>query len=179
MCALHAWQPVMFASGWLAPGAAWRGTCWPAYGIALLAACAPCPSSQACICATMHACCALQVLLQGSPAALPGGMLQLWLDGNFVLAALAGVGSDALGQAYSRLCTALDSRLEEALVAAEGGAQAAALAAWAQQGCSNARLAVPTYQQRLKGMLEEVQVAACSNLTSLRQLAASTYCFRS
>lgn len=114
-----------------------------------------------------------QVLLQRSPAASPGGMLQLWLEGNFVLAALAGMGSDALAQAYSRLRTALDSRLEEALVAAEDGAQAAAFAAWAQ-GCSNARLAVPTCQRRLEGMLEEVQVAACSNLTSLRQLAAST-----
>ena len=136
------------------------------------------PLFQACMCATMQACCALQVLSQGSPAASPGGVLQLWLEGNFLLAALAGMGRDALAQAYHHLRTALDSRLEEALAAAEGGAQAATLAAWAQ-GCSNMRLAVPTCPQRLEGVLEQVQAMARSNLTSLHQLIASTCEFRS
>lgn len=117
----------------------------------------------------------LQVLSQGSPAASPGGVLQLWLEGSFVLAAVAGLGSNALGQACSRLRTALDSRLEEAMAAAvgDGGDQAAALASWAAGSGAAQRLSLPACRQLLDGLLEQAQAAARCNLAPLRQLAAS------
>jgi hypothetical protein len=116
-----------------------------------------------------------QVLSQGSPAASPGGVLQLWLEGSFVLAVVAVMSSDALAQVCSRLRTTLDSRLEAAVAAAaaQGGAQAAVLAAWATGSCAGQALAVAFCRQRLEGLMEQAQVAARSNLTSLHLLSAS------
>jgi len=117
---------------------------------------------------------ALQVLAQGGPAASPGGVLQLWLEGGFVLAAVAGLRSDSLVQARNRLRTALDARLEEtvAAVVAQGGAQAAALAAWAAGGSTPQTLSAAACRQRLEGLMDQAQAVARSNLASL-QLATS------
>lgn len=115
------------------------------------------------------------MLSQGSLAASPGGVLQLWLEGSFVLAAVAGLGSDALGQACSRLCTALNYQLDEAVAAAVGGGgdQAAALASWVAGSGAAQSLSLPACRQRLDGLLEQAQAAARCNLAPLRQLAAS------
>lgn len=88
-----------------------------------------------------------------------------------MLAAVGGLGSEALLQACSRLRAALDARLQAAVAAAagEGGADAAALAAWAAGGAS-LQLSLHACQQRLEGLLEQAQAAARCNLAPLQQL---------
>lgn len=124
----------------------------------------------------------VQVLAQGMPAASACGVAQLWLEGTFLLAAVGGLGSEALQQAVARLRATLDSRLEAAVGAAvgAGGEDAAQLAAWAaggglaqQQhpGAAEAGATVEACRRRLAGLCEQAQAAARCNLAPLQQLA--------
>lgn len=113
-----------------------------------------------------------QVLSQGSPAASPGGVAQLWLEGSFVLAAVAGLAgsSEALGQAAGRLRAALDTRLAAAVAAARQ--DAVLLAAWAgSSGRPSAQPLLQACRQRLETLREQAQAATRLNLASLQQLA--------
>lgn len=120
----------------------------------------------------------LQVLSQGSPPASPGGVAQLWLEGSVLLAAVGGLGGEALQQACGRLRTVLEQRLDAAVAAAAaaGGDEAADLAAWAAGGSratGQGRLAVSACRLRLEALREEVQAQARCNLLPLQQLGAA------
>ncbi|EFN50616.1 hypothetical protein CHLNCDRAFT_145188, partial [Chlorella variabilis] len=116
-----------------------------------------------------------QVLSQGVPPASPGGVLQLWLEAAFLLAAVGGLGggSEVLAAAGRRLRAAADARLEAAVAAAAAGAAAGEeaaeqLAAWADGGQPTAAAC----RLRLEAMCEKAQAGARASLAPLQQLAA-------
>ncbi|KAL4452618.1 hypothetical protein ABPG75_008280 [Micractinium tetrahymenae] len=123
-----------------------------------------------------------QVLAQGSPAASPGGALQLCLEASFLLAAAAGLGGDPLQQAAGRLRAAVDQRLQAAVAAAARGPEAAQLAAWSVDGAASTqaaagaaaagRASAAACRLRLEQLCREAQAAARRNLAPLQQLAA-------
>lgn len=115
-----------------------------------------------------------QVLAQGAPPASPGGMAQLWLEGGLLLAAVGGLGGEALEQARGRLRGALDAGLEAAVAAAgaAGGGAAAELAGWAAgAGQPGGRLTLQACRQRLDALLQQAQAEARCSLAPLQQLA--------
>lgn len=95
-------------------------------------------------------------------------MLQLCLEGGFLLSAVAGLGGEPLRQASGRVQAALDARLEAALAGAHGE-DAAALASWA--GSEAGRPSAQACRRRLEALREEAQAAARRNLAPLQRLA--------
>lgn len=109
--------------------------------------------------------------MQGAPLASAGGVLQLWLEASFLLAAVAGLCSSSvvLAHASSRLQAAIDARVAAAVAAvvAAGSEEAELLTAWLGGG---QQLSLGAAKVRLQQLSKQVQAEARCNLAPLQQL---------